>query len=647
MVGTGLQGTVLGARASMEGFATLAIGIIMSGYYVGYLIGSTRAPHLLARVGHIRVFAALSSLAAAAMLAHSLWVHPLPWVAFRLITGLCLAGLFVVAESWLSGQAEPATRGRLLALYMVVVLGGLLAGQLLLSWTGAAGSAGIVAAALLVSLAVVPVALTRQSGPPLAPVTRVTVRQLVEVAPLAVMGVMLSGAASGVIYGLAAVYASAAGLPAGQIALFAGAAVAGAMLSQLPLGRLSDRLDRRLVIAGMASAATLAAALGGLAPTDSLIGPAVAFAAVGALSLPLYAIFVAHLGDNLASAEITAAGSRLVLVQGAGASVGPLVGAGAMAVVGPEGFFWFLAAAHVPIAVFALWRVVGRPAATTEQRVEYLPLTSGSTSVVLAMADGEPPGVAPPFLGELTVEGGTLHYRTRGEGPTVLLVHGAGESALTWVATARQLSAAGVRTVSVDLPGHGLSTVPPVLDLGVVATMLADLLDHLDAAPAVVVARGAGNGLAIELAGRHPDHVDAVIAVDPAWGLGPRHNPDRLAGHAGVVGDAAARRMRGVPTTKGATALRRAVLEAGLDRWLPTIVAPVVVVASDAEPARGWAGDQRLIAGVGEASRVVVPGSRGRLVADDPSLIEVLVAVVGERLADERVEPQVDGSAPG
>lgn len=634
MIGTGLQGAVLGARASLEGFPSLAIGAIASGYYVGYLIGSTRVPRLLAAVGHIRVFAALSSLAAAAMLAHALWVHPVPWLAFRLVTGMCLAGLFVVAESWLNGQTEPAARGRVLALYMVVVLGGLMVGQLLLSPTGVTGSTAIVVAALVVSLAVVPVSLTRQAGPALAPATRVSIAELVTVAPLAVVGVVLSGAAAGVIHGFGAVYAASAGLPGTQIAVFASAAVAGSVLTQLPIGRLSDRTDRRLVIGGVAVLAAVAAAGGALAGSGSLALPALAFAAVGALSLPLYPLSLAHLADYLRTDDMTAAGSRLVLVQGLGAAAGPVVASGVMAVVGPVGFFWTLAAIHVPLAAFAGWRMTRRAAAPAEDRTEYVPYTEGATAAAMGITDDDPPGLAPAFPGQLDLESGSVHYRSRGEGPTVLLVHGAGGDAHSWEAGARDLAAAGYRAVAVDLPAHGSSTLPAVRSLDEAVAPLAELIEHLGAAPATLVAGGEGNAVAVSLAARHPDLVAALVAVDPAWGLGPRGATGRVAGRAGLTGDATGRRLRGAPPAPATAALRRAVLASPVDDRLGDLAVPVVVVVADDDRPRGWSGDDRLRKRVPGSSELRVPGTRGRLRLDDPTVIDALVGVVDDLAHD-------------
>ena len=635
MVGAGLVGTVLGVWAEAEGFATLTIGIVMSAYYVGYLVGSTRTPALIARVGHIRVFAALAAGASASVLAHALVVHPVPWTAFRLITGLCVAGLFVVAESWLNGQAEPSSRGRLLALYMVVILAGLLVGQLLLSATGA-GRTGIVLAGLLMSVAVVPVALTRQSGPPLPAGTTVRVRELLAVAPLAVVGVLLVGTSSGVIYGLGAAYAGRSGFSDPAVAVFAAAAVAGALVLQLPLGHWSDRTDRRRVLAVAATGAAAAAVAGALDPVAGPVPASLAFFFVGGLSLPLYSVCLAHLGDYLSSDELTAAGSRLVLAQGAGAAAGPVLGAAAMGLVGADGFFWVLAAVHVPVAVYATWRLGRRSAAARDDRVAWVPVTTGATPQVLAVGD-EGHAEAPAFPGEVAVEGGTVHYRSRGEGDPVLLVHGAGEDASVWEPLAVRLADEGRRVVAVDLPGHGATTVGPSERMADHVAAVGAVLDQAVDGPAVVVARGSGVGVALDLALARPGDVRGLVLVDPAWGVGPRSRPEGAITRVGRAGADAARRVRGAAPTLGAQALRRAVDAAGPPRPLARVAVPAVVVTPADEPARGWAGAERVLRLVAGARHWPVAGCRGRVPVDDPVVVAELPAAlgqIGERLGE-------------
>ena len=635
MLGVGLQGTVLGLRAEVEGFATLAIGVIMSGYYVGYLVGSTRAPALIAQVGHIRVFAALAAGASASMLAHALWVHPVPWTAFRLLTGLCVAGLFVVAESWLNGQAAAATRGRLLALYMVVAMGGLLVGQLLVSSTGAR-TVGIITAGLVVSVAVIPVALTRQASPPLPATTRVTLRELSTVAPLAVVGVVLAGAGSGVVFGLAAVYGGRSGFSDLGVAVVAAAAVAGALVLQLPLGGWSDRTDRRRVIALAAAGAAVAAVAAALDSVAGVWPAAVALVVIGGLSLPLYPLCLAHLADYLSTDDLTAAGSRLVLAQGAGAAAGPLAGSVAMGVVGTDGFFWTLAAVHAPIAAYALWRLGRRAAVPEDERAEWVPLTGGATPQALAVGE-EDDASAPVYPGEVADAGGAVHYRSRGDGVPVVLLHGAGEDATVWDPVAVRLAREGYWAVAVDLPGHGATTLAPSDRMADHVGAARVVLDEVVGESAIVVARGSGVGVALDLVLAWPDVVRGLVLVDPAWGVGPTRRAQGALTRVGRAGGDAARRVRGRAQSRGAQALRRAADAAGPPRPLADVTVPTVVVTALEDPERGWSGAERILDLVGGARHWHAEGVAGRVPVDGPGLVDELpdvLALIGERLGE-------------
>jgi MFS family permease len=300
MIGNGLQGTLLGVRASLEGFPTGMTGILMSGYYIGFLAGSALTPRLVGRVGHVRVFGALASIASVAILVHSLFVGPATWMAMRLISGFAYAGLYVVAESGLNEEATNATRGRLLSVYMVVSLGGAALGQILLNLGDPRGPDLFILVSVLVSLGLVPMLLSASPTPAFETTSSVGVRQLYEVSPTGVVGMFVTMIAQGAFYGMGAVYASEVGLSVGEISLFMGLALVGGVMLQWPIGRLSDAFDRREVIV----AASLLAAL--LAVTAALLGddvPRLALFALvglfGGVMLPMYSLCIAYTNDYL------------------------------------------------------------------------------------------------------------------------------------------------------------------------------------------------------------------------------------------------------------------------------------------------------------------------------------------------------------
>lgn len=381
MLGHGLQGTLLGVRANLAHFSTAVTGVVMSGYYVGLLLGSFSAPGLVARVGHVRVFAALLSLASAAVLFHALFVEPISWFLMRLLTGYCFSGAFIVAESWLNGTATNETRGRLLSIYMVVQMGGLAAGQFLLNLADPGGFGLFVLVSVLISVASVPMLLTASATPAMSTPRDISLGELYRLSPLGVVGILGVGMAHGGLYGMGPVYAAALGLPLAAISAFMAAIVLGGVVFQIPMGRVSDRLDRRWVITAVALLTVLAALpfalLGGAEPAWLLAG----FFLIGGLTLPLYAICVAHTNDFLSPEQMVGASSALILAYGIGAAVGPTATALVMQLAGTIGLPLFVAATHAAIGLFAVWRMTRRPPVPVEERGPFMPLPNPSPVV--------------------------------------------------------------------------------------------------------------------------------------------------------------------------------------------------------------------------------------------------------------------------
>ncbi|HEX5047807.1 MAG TPA: MFS transporter [Gammaproteobacteria bacterium] len=356
MLGAGLHVTLLGVRATAEGFSTFATGILLACYYAGMAVGSVAAPRLVRRVGHIRVFAGLTSIASATVLLHSLFVNPWAWGALRSVSGFGFAGVYVVAESWLNHQADNRTRGALLGVYMVVLYTGQGLGQFLLNAADPRGSVLFIVVSVLISTAVVPMTFTAQRMPELASPRRAGLRDLLDASPLGVVGVCASGAASGTAFSLAAVYAATQGFAVSRIAEFVALGIFAAVLIQLPLGRLSDRMDRRNVLAVMSSVAAVAALAAWLLAERST--PLLFFAAAtcAGLSFSTYSIAAAHVNDHLTPAQMVAASGTLLLVNAGGAVAAPIVVSAAMQWTTNEAYFAALAAMHLAFAGYTLWR---------------------------------------------------------------------------------------------------------------------------------------------------------------------------------------------------------------------------------------------------------------------------------------------------
>ncbi|TVQ37226.1 MAG: MFS transporter [Geminicoccaceae bacterium] len=371
MLGNGLQGTLLGLRADIEGFPTAITGLVMSIFYAGYLIGALRAPILIARVGHIRVFAAFSALASAAVLLHAIFLAPWMWAIMRLVSGFSFATLFIVAESWLNGQTKNADRAKVLGFYMFVVFGGMGAGQLLLGIADPADFVLFTAVSVLVSVAVVPMLLTSGPAPAIPTPKPIDLKGLFRTSPLGVVGTFASGLTGGAVFGMGAVFASQLGLAVGAVALFMFALMMAAMCGQFPLGYLADRFDRRLVII-IAALAAGAAGLGAVV----VDGPAkLGLLTVAVfIAFPLYSVSVAHINDHLDNDGMTAAAGGIMMMNGFGAAVGPFAVGVAMSVLGPTGFALFIGGVYAALGGFGVYRTFRRPSVPLDEQGPTLPI---------------------------------------------------------------------------------------------------------------------------------------------------------------------------------------------------------------------------------------------------------------------------------
>ncbi len=396
MMGNGLQGTVMGVRSTEEDFAVALIGVIQAAYYVGFLAGSRFTIRALSKVGHVRVFAALASTASTAFVLPAIFVNPAAYTVMRLVIGFCMAGLYVVTESWLNDQATPETRGRTLSIYMVVSLGGVTLGQLLLNLAEPTGFELFVIASVLVSISLVPMALSESSAPHLPAVGRLPFRTLVSVVPTGVITIFFSGAAAGAIFSFAPVYGSQIGMTTSQISLFIAAALMGSMLLQLPIGLLSDKVPRRGVMAACAGTAT-AASIFGLA-TDTGTPALITMFAIGATSFPLYSLAIAYTNDWVDDGQRVGAAGLLVMVNGVGAITGPLVASALMSIFGTSAYFWSLIGPHALVFVYVLFRIVARDAVPVDEQSEYRPYTARSSPLAATIGRRRRPKAPKPKI---------------------------------------------------------------------------------------------------------------------------------------------------------------------------------------------------------------------------------------------------------
>ncbi|MEE8202210.1 MAG: MFS transporter [Alphaproteobacteria bacterium] len=370
-VGSGALIAIIGVRLSAAGAPSLVIGVITSAYFLGLLGGSVFGARVIDRVGHIRAFAVYAAADAISILLLVIVESLAAWVVLRLVAGYCMAGLTMVAESWLNHRATNVTRGRVLSLYIIVMNGAFAAGPLLLNLGDPAGAGLLVFSGILFVASLLPVALTRTGNPEIGKQARVSLRRLFALSPLGVLGALAIGLVESAVFGLGAVYGEATGLDTARISVFLSVTLGGVLVMQYPIGVLSDRFDREKVILVVAAAAAVAAALIAVAGTPAfwlLLG--LGFV-TGGLASPLYPLSVAETNDWIEADELVAAGAGLVLAYSVGASVGPLAGALAMEGLGPGGLFAFAAAVLAALAAYALYRVIKGLAKPAAEQTEF------------------------------------------------------------------------------------------------------------------------------------------------------------------------------------------------------------------------------------------------------------------------------------
>jgi MFS family permease len=362
MAGNGLQSSLLGLRGSIEGFSSTVMGGLMSGYFIGFLLSSLLTPRGVRSVGHIRVFGALAAVAAASVILASLFVVPLVWLISRIVTGFCYSGLYVVAESWINDRSSNETRGRLFSIYMLTQYAGLIGGQAMLNLFAPSGFQLFSLVALLISMAVVPVLATASQAPPVSSPRHVSLSQLYRISPLGTVGTLCIGMAQSAFFSMGAVFGHRIGLSTEEVSIFLIAAVLGGATLQWPLGRLSDKFDRRRLLTAAAFASAILALVAMSAASYSLAALIIAAFLFAGTSMPLYSLCVAHTNDFLKPEQMVGASGTLMLLYGSGAIGGPFTNGALMSWAGPRGYWIYLAAGYLLLGLFALYRMTRRPA---------------------------------------------------------------------------------------------------------------------------------------------------------------------------------------------------------------------------------------------------------------------------------------------
>lgn len=384
LLANGLFGTLIGIRTKLEGFATETVGVIVAAYFLGLLLGGIRASRVVAAVGHIRAFAAFASIMSVSALAIVLVVDPFAWIVFRFVAGFCMAGMVMVTESWLHARSSNATRGGVMALYMITnyLAAGL--GPLLVPLGDPSGFELFCVASIFYSVALVPVLLTRASAPPPPPLEPLNFRALWKTSPLGLTAALAAGVVNSSFNGLAPVYAHDMGLSVEATSAFVATVVFGGLLLQWPMGRMSDRTDRRnvMMVATLGTAACCAAIVS--VPHGNTLGLFLFGLAYGGFSFTVYSLAAAHTNDFAPPDRLIQTASGLLIAYGIGAVIGPMLSAALMGRFGPNAMFMLSGLVHGSLGLFALFRMFKRAARAPEERAPAVPLPGGQfTSGVL------------------------------------------------------------------------------------------------------------------------------------------------------------------------------------------------------------------------------------------------------------------------
>jgi len=380
IVAHGLQGNLLGLRAVLENFNIIATGALMSGYFVGYFVGATIVPNLVGKVGHIRVFAAFASTASLSILLHSIIVDPYVWILGRFITGFSIISIFVVVESWLNDRATNKTRGKVLSIYMIITFVGIGIGTLLLNFNNPTNYEPFILVSLLLSIALVPILLTKRKPPTFKKISRIKIKELYKISPLGTFSMFCVGFIHPAIFTMGAVYGALMNFSILEISLYLFLITIAGAIFQWPIGYLSDRFDRRIVLVITALFGSILSILCFFSVSSSpdFINLSsdwrnilqhisnhrflfyIFISLYAGMSLPLFSLNLAYVNDFLPKEKFVSAGAGMQIIFGISAMIAPFVCSFFMKNFGPNGLFIFLFIFQTLIVLFGFYRMIKR-----------------------------------------------------------------------------------------------------------------------------------------------------------------------------------------------------------------------------------------------------------------------------------------------
>ena len=403
MIGHGLQATLLPIRADFENFSDLVVGLVSSSYFAGFVIGCFFAPYIVLRAGHIRAFAAVVSLSSAASLVYIIGIDPIPWILARAVFGFCISGFYIIVESWLNERTSNETRGLIMSIYIVVNFVSIMLGQMIVTVSNHASFAPFVLASIIVSIAVLPVSLTRSAQPAPISLVKFHPQKIYKLSPAAFVGVIFVGATTASLWSLSPLYALRIGLDANSAAYYVTAMLLGGAIAQWPLGRLSDKVDRRQVLLALCAISAVICLLLALFETTNVIIAIIAATMVGAVTQPTYAIVFAHCYDQIDPEQDSYVdiASGLLLIFGMGATFGPFLTTIIMNNFPIGSYYSFIAILWLILAAYLVIRINIRSVAPDEDKTDWNYATTAQVGGVITaepLDESDPDVVVPETI---------------------------------------------------------------------------------------------------------------------------------------------------------------------------------------------------------------------------------------------------------
>lgn len=373
LLGNGLINVLLPVRMGLDGVNTETIGMVLSLYFVGLLLGALYSVNLIQRAGHIRMFAGCVAIGAISILICTLSFEPLLWGIMRVVIGFCNACAFTAMESWLSASSSKSTRGKVLAVYNAVALAGLFGGQFFMNLANPQDPTLFVVAGILLCGAMIPLVLSRHSGPAIENVNTMSLRTLYKISPLGVVSCLVSGLIYSAAFNLLPVFASDYNIIDFELSLYVGAAIIGAFILQFPVGYLSDRFDRRTVLLNVLIISALVdLSIPSFASSANLIGVFGATAITCGIIACTYPLSISEAFDKLQPAQMVAAMGSMILAFSLGGIIGPYAASLVMAYLGSTWLFNFLAVIQLSLAAFVMYRMMVRRALPNDKQDNFV-----------------------------------------------------------------------------------------------------------------------------------------------------------------------------------------------------------------------------------------------------------------------------------